>query len=69
MLDKESPGWIDGLPYIISSYNRTTHSFTGFSPFEVEQSYTAQRRVLEKFIESYISVPKQSPKHKIGDKV
>ena len=65
----ESLSYIGVLQKLITKYNKTKHSFTGFSPIEIENSDKKQDIVLLKFGDRYRKLKKREPKFSPGDKV
>ena len=63
----ETLKYIDVLQHLVNRYNHTKHSFTGFSPLEVENNEEIQDKVFIKFAQRYEKVKKKEPKYKIGD--
>lgn len=65
----ESLSYIGVLQKLIARYNNSKHSFTGFSPLEVENSDKKQDIVLLKFGERYRKLKKREAKFFPGDTV
>lgn len=63
----ESLRYLDALQHLVSRYNNTKHSFTGFTPMEVENDEEKQDKVFIKFAQKYHKVKQQQPKYKVGD--
>ena len=61
--------YIEILQDLITRYNKSKHSFTGFTPLEVESSEEKQDIVLMKFGEKYRKLRKRHAKYSIGDEV
>ena len=67
--EEESLRYINVLQHLVDRYNKTAHSFTGYSPYEVESDLSIQSQVLIKFAEKYDKVKKINPQFAIGDTV
>lgn len=65
----ETLKYIDVLQHLVKRYNHTKHSFTGFTPFIVENDEKVQDQVLIKFAQRYDKVKPKAPKYKVGDTV
>ena len=65
----ETLNYTEILQDLITRYNKTKHSFTGFSPLEVENSEENQDIVLSKFGEKYRKLKKKDPKFLLNDAV
>lgn len=63
----ETLQYIDAIQHLVNRYNRTKHSFTGFTPLEVEDDEKKQDQVFIKFVQRYQKVKSQTPKYKIND--
>ena len=61
--------YIDVLSPIISTYNRTKHSFLKYTPLQVETSREIHNDVLIKHTLKFYNIKRKSPKFKIGDVV
>lgn len=66
---RESLEYVNFLQQLVHRYNVTRHSFTKYTPQEVEENLEIQDEVLLKFGRKYQKLKKQSPKFKIGDEV
>ena len=65
----ETLNYTEILQDLITRYNKTKHSFTGFSPLQVENSEENQDIVLSKFGEKYRKLKKKDPKFLLNDAV
>ena len=65
----ETLKYVDVLQSIVARYNKSKHSFTGFTPLEVESSDVKQDLVLSKFMKRYSKIKSKEPKFSIGDTV
>ena len=63
----ETLKYIDVIQHLVNRYNRTKHSFTGFTPMEVENDEEKQDQVFIKFAQRYQKVKRRSPKYKVDD--
>ena len=63
----ETLKYIDVLQHLVNRYNKTRHSFTGFTPWEVENDELIQDRVFIKFAQRYHKVKRRKPKYNVGD--
>ena len=59
--------YIDVLSPILSTYNRTKHSFLKYTPLQVETSREIHNDVLIKHALKFYNIKRKSPKFKIGD--
>ena len=67
--EKESLEYVSVLQYLVRRYNLSKHSFTKYTPQEVEVSLEKQDEVLIKFGEKYLKLKKQAPKYRVNDVV
>ena len=65
----ETLEYIESLQELITRYNKTKHSFTGFTPLEVESCEKKQDIVLLKFGEKYRKLKKKNPIFSVEDEV
>ena len=66
---RESLEYVNFLQQLVHRYNVTRHSFTKYTPQQVEENLEVQDEVLLKFGRKYQKIKKQKPKFKIGDTV
>ena len=65
----ETLNYIEVLQKLITRYNKTIHSFTEYTPLEVESSEEKQDAVLLKFGEKYKKLKERHPKYSLEDEV
>ena len=63
----ETLNYLDVLQLLVKRYNETSHSFTGFSPTEVEKDEQVQDKVALKFAKRYQKLKRTEPKYRVGD--
>ena len=63
----ETLKYIDVLQHLVNRYNHTKHSFTGFTPFKIENDEEVHDRVFIKFAQRYDKIKPKAPKYKVGD--
>ncbi len=66
---KESLAYIHVLQNLVDRYNSTIHSFTHFTPYEVENDLKKQDEVMIRFGRKYQKLKKVTPKFALNDKV
>ena len=67
--EKESLEYVNVLQYLVRRYNLSKHSFTQYTPQEVEESLEKQDEVLIKFGRKYLKIKKQAAKYRVNDVV